>query len=208
MLPVDPAPGYGGLLLAGIVASYMCNLDDELAEDLAGLIHEVGAGRRVPQPVLRHRLQVDRIGLSSSVHRLRAQDNTLMIDLAEDAPPLPQILAAVYRVGQMDGATRRSVMTLVRSATAWTSGPSPDIVGWLTGADQGRIPLMATLDPTAWALDVFGLDVTSNNKRAIQRRFRSLLREAHPDHGGDITLAAAEIERLNAARQILLARGA
>ena len=67
---------------------------------------------------------------------------------------------------------------------------------------------MATLDPTAWALDVFGLDVTSNNKRAIQRRFRSLLREAHPDHGGDITLAAAEIERLNAARHILLARGA
>ena len=38
----------------------------------------------------------------------------------------------------------------------------------------------------------------------VQRRFRELLVEAHPDHGGDEIDAAARIEELTEARRILL----
>jgi curved DNA-binding protein CbpA len=39
----------------------------------------------------------------------------------------------------------------------------------------------------------------------VNRRFRRLLREAHPDSGGASTGAAARIEELTEARSILLA---
>ncbi len=203
-LPVDPTPGYGGLLLAGIVASYAEHLDDDLADDFHWLLRELGAGRRVPQPVLRHRLQVDRIGLSSSLHQLVIRDDRLRLDLAADAPPLPQMLAVAYRVGQMPDATRRSLFTLISSAASWTAGPSDDILSWLTGVDSGSLPTMVEIDPLQWALEVMGLGADSLSKRTVQRRFRTLLREAHPDHGGDEAGAAEEINRLNAARDILL----
>jgi hypothetical protein len=38
----------------------------------------------------------------------------------------------------------------------------------------------------------------------VQRRFRDLIREAHPDHGGDEADAAARIADLAEARRILL----
>jgi curved DNA-binding protein CbpA len=39
----------------------------------------------------------------------------------------------------------------------------------------------------------------------VQRRFRDLLREAHPDHGGATDDAAQRISELTEARRILLA---
>lgn len=203
-LPVDPSPGYGGLLLAGIVASYAEHLDDDLADDFQWLLGELAAGRRVPQPVLRHRLQVDRIGLSSSTHRLVIDGERLRLDLADDAPPLPQMLAVAYRVGQMPAPIRRSLFTLISSAASWTAGPTDDILPWLTGADPDALPTMIGVDPLQWALEVMGMGADSISKRSVQRRFRTLLREAHPDHGGDEADAAEEIDRLNAARDILL----
>ncbi|NOX30880.1 MAG: J domain-containing protein [Actinobacteria bacterium] len=208
-LPVDPTPGYGGLLLAGIVASYVECLDDDLRDDLYSLITELENGHRVPQPVLRHRLQVDRVGLSSSTHRLRATDDQLVLELAKAAPPMPQILACVYRIGQMQTEIRRSLMTIVRSAAAWSGGPGPEVLPWLAGAAAIDLPRLASVDPQAWAMDVFGLEPEGQvSKRSIQRRFRTLLREAHPDHGGKHDTAAEAIDRLNAARTILLAEGA
>ena len=38
----------------------------------------------------------------------------------------------------------------------------------------------------------------------VQRQFRDLLRDAHPDHGGDIDDAAQRIADLTEARRILL----
>jgi curved DNA-binding protein CbpA len=38
----------------------------------------------------------------------------------------------------------------------------------------------------------------------IQRRFRDLLRHAHPDHGGETDAAAQRINDLTEARRILL----
>jgi curved DNA-binding protein CbpA len=39
----------------------------------------------------------------------------------------------------------------------------------------------------------------------VQRRFRDLVRAAHPDHGGDRGVAAARLAELSEARRILLA---
>ena len=65
---------------------------------------------------------------------------------------------------------------------------------------------MGLADPVGWALGVLGF--ASNEKpgrKDLQRRFRDLLREAHPDHGGEASEAASRIADLTEARRILLA---
>ena len=64
LLPCDPGPGVGGVLLGAVAARFTPELDPDLIPDLVSLTHEVEAGRRIPQPRLRHRLQEDRIGLT------------------------------------------------------------------------------------------------------------------------------------------------
>ena len=61
-------------------------------------------------------------------------------------------------------------------------------------------------DPIVWALGVLGLPPEATERRAVQERFRLLLREAHPDHGGATGDAAQRIGELTEARRILLAR--
>ena len=56
-LPVSPAPGFGGILLAGVVAGHMAELDPELFDDLHRLTLQLQEGHRIPQPRLRHRFQ-------------------------------------------------------------------------------------------------------------------------------------------------------
>ncbi|MBA3267115.1 MAG: hypothetical protein H0T70_02515, partial [Acidimicrobiia bacterium] len=62
-LPTDPAPGYGGVLLGGIVAAHIGDLHPDLRGELDGLIDDLENNRRIPQPRLRHRFQVDVVGL-------------------------------------------------------------------------------------------------------------------------------------------------
>ena len=68
VLPVDPAPGLGGLLLGGIVAAHLPEVEEDLVPDLHRLVLQVDRGDRVVQPRLRHRYQIDRQGLSRSRH--------------------------------------------------------------------------------------------------------------------------------------------
>ncbi len=61
-----------------------------------------------------------------------------------------------------------------------------------------------------WAIEVLGLaqagdDLAMPGRSDVQRRFRDLLREAHPDHGGARDDAAERIAELSEARRILLA---
>jgi hypothetical protein len=58
-----------------------------------------------------------------------------------------------------------------------------------------------------WALDALGfpLDTAKVTKKDVMARYRSRLREAHPDHGGD-DVAGLIIERLGEARRILLGK--
>ena len=56
-----------------------------------------------------------------------------------------------------------------------------------------------------WAMEVLGLGPGAKiDRREIQRRYRRLLRSAHPDHGGDLEGAAERIARLGEARAVLL----
>src|ERR1700748_2306278 len=70
VLPTDPPPGFGGILLGGIVANHIMGIDPDLVPDLLRLTTELEEGRRIPQPRLRYRLQEDKVGLQPSRHRL------------------------------------------------------------------------------------------------------------------------------------------
>ena len=74
------------------------------------------------------------------------------------------------------------------------------------GANESAVTF--TSDPLEWALETLGFDTEIDitpERDAVQQRFRSLLRNAHPDHGGQIDLAADRIAELTEARRILLA---
>src|SRR5688572_11681487 len=51
-LPTEPSPGFGGLLLGGIVAARIEELDPDFYGDLHRLINALEEGRRIPQPRL------------------------------------------------------------------------------------------------------------------------------------------------------------
>src|SRR4029450_3874523 len=70
VLPVDPTPGFGGLLLGAVIAAHLPDVDDDLVPDVHRLLDQVSRGERVVQPRLLHRYQVDRHGLAASVHRV------------------------------------------------------------------------------------------------------------------------------------------
>ncbi|MBI2709314.1 MAG: hypothetical protein HYX34_06425 [Actinobacteria bacterium] len=206
-LPVSPAPGFGGILLAGIAAAFVDRIDPELRGDLVHLTHQLEEGRRIPQPRLRHRFQVDRIGLNRRVHRLSGDGERLRFDLddRDGTSPAPQVLAAVYAAGMLAPASRPAVMGLVRRGLAWRGGDDA-LVEYLTGRGVAGGWLAAGAgDPVAWALGVLCLDEPVPGRAVVQRRFRELLRDAHPDHGGAADDAAQRITELSEARRILLA---
>jgi hypothetical protein len=209
-LPVDPAPGFGGILLAGVVAAHIPDLDPDLFDDLHRLTRQLQEGHLIPQPRLRHRFQVDRVGLTRSRHRLVGEGEDLAFDFEEKGAPAQHILAAVYAAGQLPLVARGRVMDGLRTAMRWTGALDRGFVAQVTGLDRSRSwSAQAFHDPVRWALDVLGLADPAEvlaipDRVAVQRRFRDLLRAAHPDHGGDSQDAAARIAELSEARRILL----
>lgn len=208
-LPATPAPGFGGLLLGGVVAANIAGIDPELFDDLDRLTVQLERGQRIPQPRLRHRLQVDRVGLQSTRHRLVGDGERLHFDIGDKGSPAQHILAAVYAAALLPVGPRTPVMAVVRKAMRWSGGVDNSLVAYLSGlAHSEAWAATARHDPIRWALDVLGLtarDGVGPGKRAVQRRFRQLLREAHPDHGGADNDAALRISQLAEARRLLLA---
>jgi hypothetical protein len=207
-LPADPAPGFGGLLLGGVVAAHMPSLDPELFDDLHRLTLQLEQGQRIPQPRLRHRLQTDRIGLLRSVHRLVCEGEELTFEIDDKGSPAQHILAAVYAAGALAPGSRAIVMEAIRKGMRWTGTIDGTLVAYLSGlARHHEWSAEAYRDPVAWALGV--LDLRNGHarpgRRAVQRRFRDLVRAAHPDHGGDRGEAAERLAELSEARRILLA---
>ena len=209
-LPVTPAPGFGGILLGGVVAGFIPCLDPDMFDDLDRLTRQLEAGYRIPQPRLRHRLQTDRIGLQRSVHRLVGSGEELAFELDDKGAPAHHILAAVYAAGALALGPRTRVMDAIRKAMRWTGPIDTSLVTLLSGLTRhGEWTADAYRDPVGWALGVLELDLedagTQPARRAVQRRFRTLVRAAHPDHGGDRGEAAGRLAELSEARRILLA---
>lgn len=207
VLPMDPAPGFGGLLLGAIVAGRMDELDQDFVPELSALLDDLQAGARIPQPRLRHRFQVDHIGLAKSTHRLVGHGDELDFSLETEGSPESQILGAAYAAGRVDRSHRAEVMEVLRRAVRWRGEVGPAMIAHLSGASGVRSRSAgAFAHPEVWALTVLGFgDGSVPHKRDIQRRFRTLLRDAHPDHGGETEDAAQRIADLSEARDILLA---
>ena len=208
-LPVDPAPGAGGLLLAAIVARTAPLVEADLREGLVHLIDDLDRGARIPQPRVRHRFQIDRVGLFRSTHRLLADGNNLSFDFDDEyGRPVQQAIGAIYAAGSLPLDARSVVFEAVRSALVWGRPVDAGFISSVMGGQTASLDdLRSWNDPVSWALEIFELEGSSDDapsKRAVQRRFRSLLRDAHPDHGAETVGAADRIAELNEARRILL----
>lgn len=207
VLPTSPAPGFGGILLGGIAAAFVPDIDPDLLDDLARLTHQLEAGQRIPQPRLRHRFQADRVGLSGHRHRLIGTGEELRFELDRSGTPAPQVLGAVYAAATIDPSHRSAVFAAVRRGLRWRGEIDARLVEHLT--DDRSTANWSTLggrDPVLWALAVLGLGSDTVERARVQARFRELVREAHPDHGGASDDAAQRIHELTEARRILLRR--
>jgi hypothetical protein len=209
-LPVSPAPGAGGVLLAGIVAQSAPEVEPELREDLMAVLDALAAGQRVVQPRVRHRFQVDQVGLTVSTQQLVSVNGTLDFDFdLDNARPVQLALGAVYAAASLPQQARVPVFDALTSALVWGRPVDNAFITWLMDGRAGELlDLKAWNNPMVWAMEILEIDGDPDeapSKRVVQRRFRTLLREAHPDHGGLTDDAAARINDLTEARRILLA---
>lgn len=220
-LPVEPPPGFGGILLGGVVAAHVGQIDPDLHPDLLRLTIQLEEGRRIPQPRLRNRLQVDRVGLLRSRFRLVGSGEDLHFDFDDRCTPAQAVLAATYSAGALDPSVRHVVMSTLRRAMRWVGPVGPDLIASLVGLGHTPASMAAFQNPTSWALATLGFArvpvdaatvgvdtalVAAPSRAEVQRRFRAALRDAHPDHGGVVDDAAQRIADLSEARRILLAR--
>jgi len=212
-LPCEPAPGFGGVLLAGIVAEHVAEIDPDHIADIKLLTRELEQGRPIPQPRLRHRLQVDTVGLSAAHHRLLGDGERLWFEFDDTGAPEQQVLGAIYAAGTLEPHVIHVVMTALRKATSWAGPVGDDFIAVVAGGKRGTsFNRTAVENPTAWALGVMGFVATGAAAAAapptpdVVRRYRELLRKAHPDHGAQNDGAAQRIADLSEARRILTGR--
>jgi hypothetical protein len=203
-LPTEPAPGFGGLLLAAIVGASMPRLDDESRDELDRLLVDVERGLRIAQPRLRHRFQTDTHGLDRSRHRRVGAGAPTSLEFDDHGAVLPQALGAVYAAGKLSYKPRPDVFRLLRRATRW-EGTADGLLQYLSSDEAAYRPWRLHADES-WALAVLGFATGSEPARSdILRRFRSLVRDAHPDHGAEADEAGQRITDLAEAKRILLA---
>lgn len=203
VLPVDPAPGFGGLLLGAVVARHVPEIDDDLVPDAHRLITQVRRGERVAQPRLRHRFQVDRHGLACSRHRMIGRGDEFEFEFDTSGSPMQQVLGAIYALERLDLASRAALETVFHKSMSWRGPLGAAFVSHLAGSKTTSLRSLA--DPRAWALEVLGFAAGTKkpSRREVAGRFRQRLREVHPDHGGDETVASVAIGDLAEARRIL-----
>jgi len=206
-LPVNPAPGFGGVLLGGVAARFAQELDSDEVAEIYGLALELEHRDRLPQPRLRHRFQTDRIGLQLCTHRLIGLGETLEFELEDHiGTPAQQVLAAVYAAGATPAAVRSEILSVVRIGLTWRGAIGDRLLGALSGT-QVSFSMGVLDDPFRWALAILDLRALVDeppSKREVIQAFRDGLRDAHPDHGGGTDDAAERIAELTEARRILL----
>lgn len=204
-LPFDPAPGHGGLLLAAVVGASAPQLPEEVRDDLDRLIRDLEAGERIAQPRMRFRFQTDVVGLDRSRHRLLQVGAALGFEYDDHGAPLPQALAAVYAAGALTGESRYSVFRLIRRATRWEGAADDSLINFLRSDEAAWLRRDRHRDEH-WAMQLLGFGREAEPARGeILGRFRELVREAHPDSGGESGSAGERITDLTVAKRILLA---
>lgn len=203
VLPVDPAPGFGGLLLGAIVAQHLDGVDEDHVADVHRLIGEIAAGTRVVQPRLRHRFQIDRHGLSHSSHRLVGSGDDISFDFRTTGTDLAQVLGAIYAVERLAIDHRRLIVPVLQKAARWRGPIGASMIAYLAGSQSTALEALA--DPRGWAMQVLGFELGDPrpSKREVTKAFRTRMRAVHPDHGGAEIDAAKAMTDLTEARRIL-----
>lgn len=203
VLPVDPAPGLGGILLGAVVAEHARRLDGDDLLDIGRLISEVEHGHRVPQPRLRHRYQVDRHGLACSRHIMVGDGDDISFEFDAKGTDVAQVLGAVYALERLGLEARRAIGPVLTRASRWRGPIGPSLVAHLAGARSAELRSLA--DPRGWAMTLLGFDPDEGapSRREVMRRYRRRMLDVHPDLGGDTSAASASILELNEARRIL-----
>jgi len=207
VLPVDPAPGFGGLLLGSIIAAHLAGINDDLIPDVHRLIGEVERGERIVQPRLRHRFQVDQHGLAVSRHRLVGLQGEVNDDISFDfqtvGTDLAQVLGAIYAAERLAPEHRRKIGPVLQKAARWRGPIGSALIAHLAGSQT--LTLEALADPRGWAMGILGFDLGGKtpSQREITAQFRVRMRDVHPDHGGAELDAAKAMSDLAEARRVL-----
>jgi hypothetical protein len=200
----DDKPSPGSLLLAGVVGA--SQLPPEQLDEIEVMLDHLGRGKTIGQPQMRHRLQVDTVGLDSSHHRLLGVDNRrqLFVDPKGYEQPLPQVLVSCYAIGRLDDGRRWGCAELLRRSLRWDGADNDQLMAWLAGNHEWTTR-GTSISEQQWALEVFGFDLDDAPSRTeILRRFRQLVRDAHPDAGGENDVVASNrITELTEARRVL-----
>jgi hypothetical protein len=205
VLPVDPAPGFGGLLLGAVVARHLSEIPEDLVPDVHRLIDQIDRAQRVVQPRLRHRFQVDRHGLALSTHRLLGEGEEISFDFHTTGTGVAQVLGAIYATERLDVSIRHLITPVLHKAMRWRGPIGGPLIAHLAGTNSTTLTTLA--DPRAWALDVLGFPpgTATPTRREVTAQFRVKMRSVHPDHGGDHSVASTAVFELAEARKILTA---
>ncbi|HXY92636.1 MAG TPA: J domain-containing protein [Acidimicrobiia bacterium] len=216
---------FGAVLLGAVVAEHVPGLDEEQLDALGRLVDAARNGLTVPRIALRYRLQTDTHGLDLSRHRVIGADVRTgsvwpVLELDRHGPAAPQVIGAIMAAAALPPSGRKIALRFVDAAVA-RPGFLPE------GLDVHRmfegLPGLRPYAPGArpapgspdewrgvpserrWAMEVLGLRAGMEVERDdVQRRFRRLVRLAHPDHGAGNTGAAERIAELADAREVLL----
>ena len=203
LLPVDPPPGFGGLLLGAVVAQHLEGVDDDFVPDIHRLISEVESGARIVQPRLRHRFQVDQHGLSTSTHRLFGEGDDISFEFGTTGSDLAQVLGAIYAAERLAPEHRHRIAPVLQKAARWRGPVGATMIAHFAGSQTTALEALA--DPRGWAMQILGFDLEAKkpSKREVTRAFRDRMRQVHPDHGGAEVDAAKSMSDLAEARRIL-----
>lgn len=189
-------------LVGGVVAHCVRLVTEEVAEELDQLVDDLISERRVAQPRVRHRLQTDRVGLYPVRYQLFRVGSRLVWSFQQPlATPSQHMLGMLYLSAQHPHA--HEALLAAKLGLGWT-GAIEDIVDAL---DQ-PVRSVRTWDfdhQQRWAARVLDLSEAVVDRPTVMRAYRRAVRSAHPDMGGSHVDAAVKLERLNDARQILLA---
>ena len=219
-------PAHGTSLLAAVLSTNLPAVDDDERELLARLLADARGGLSIPRIALRHRLQRDVHGLDRSRHRLLGEDGKLVIELDAHGAQIPQVLGAVLGAAWLPASGRGIALDALRRVVEgrW-GGLAPDVEvrfvapdmwdylrpplaaagSWQPGAPPHEEEWRGIAADQRWAMEVLGLRAGMDVEREdVNRRFRRMLRDAHPDSGGAAGSAASRIAELTEARTILL----
>ncbi len=175
-----------------------------------------------------HGLDLSRHRITSAAVEAGSLRPVLELDL--HGPPAPQVIGALMAASQLPASGRSVAFRFVDAALArpgvlpeglevvrryhglpGARPPDPGTSTRIAGAtdewngdwanqDWGGVP-----SERRWAMEVLGLQAGHTIERDdVQRRFRRLVRLAHPDHGGESTGAAERMAELSEAREVLL----